>query len=299
MQKIFFSYLKVISWLFILFFLTFSVSAVESSNIQIENVKLTVEIEGSLSQSVDVSKYTFLGGSFEKIRVVPGEFVNQRYLAIIDRELNDLSMWRPKLDGRVYDIKAQNNLVFVSGDFKNIDDKPQPYLAVFDVDGMRLSKNQFQVNQPIRSIAFNNNEIILQPASNANEKITFSTEKAFSLESATDQDLRIDLDELGFQPPTLGEILTFAIRIFFVIAGLTALFYMLLGAFAWVTSSGDEEAVTAARNKIQAAVVGLILIVAVLAIIWTLEQAIFQRKICLGLSCPLTIPALLKDPEAE
>jgi len=103
----------------------------------------------------------------------------------------------------------------------------------------------------------------------------------------------VDAGSLGFKIPTLGDILTFAIRVLFVVAGLAALFYLLLGAFAWVTSGGDKDAVTAAREKIQAAVIGMILIVGVLAIIWTLEQVIFNRRICLGLSCPLTLPGLL------
>jgi hypothetical protein len=105
----------------------------------------------------------------------------------------------------------------------------------------------------------------------------------------------VDVGELGFKIPSLGDLLTFVIRAFFVIAGLAALFYMLLGAFAWVTSGGDSEAVTAAQQKIQAAVVGMLIIVGVLAIIWTLEQVIFNRRICLGLSCPLTLPGLIES----
>jgi len=105
----------------------------------------------------------------------------------------------------------------------------------------------------------------------------------------------IDTGELGFKIPSLGDLLTFAIRAFFVIAGLAALFYLLLGALGWVTSGGDKDAVTVAREKIQAAVLGMILIVAVLAIIWTLEQVIFNRRICLGLSCPLTLPGLVEN----
>lgn len=107
----------------------------------------------------------------------------------------------------------------------------------------------------------------------------------------------IDTGELGFKIPSLGDILTFVIRAFFVIAGLAALFYMLLGAFAWVTSGGDADAVSAAQQKIQAAVVGMLIIVGVLAIIWTLEQVIFNRRICLGLSCPLTLPGILEADE--
>ena len=105
--------------------------------------------------------------------------------------------------------------------------------------------------------------------------------------------VNVDAGSLGFKIPTLGDILTFAIRVLFVVAGLAALFYLLLGAFAWVTSGGDKDAVTAAREKIQAAVIGMILIVGVLAIIWTLEQVIFNRRICLGLSCSLTLPGLI------
>ena len=104
----------------------------------------------------------------------------------------------------------------------------------------------------------------------------------------------VNTGDLGFKIPSLGDLLTFAIRAFFVIAGLAGLFYLLLGALGWVTSGGDKDAVTAAREKIQAAVLGMILIVAVLAIIWTLEQVIFNRRICLGLSCPLTLPGLIE-----
>ena len=104
----------------------------------------------------------------------------------------------------------------------------------------------------------------------------------------------IETSSLGFKIPTLGDILTFAIRAFFAIAGLAALFYMLLGAFAYVTSGGDKDAITAAREKIQAAVIGMILLVAVLAVVWTLEQVIFKRRICLGLSCSVTLPGLIK-----
>ncbi len=109
----------------------------------------------------------------------------------------------------------------------------------------------------------------------------------------------INTGELGFKIPSLGDILTFTIRVFFVIAGLMALFYLLLGALAWVTSGGDKDAVAAAREKIQAAVVGLLLVVAVLAIIWTLEQVVFNRRICLGLSCPLTLPGLIKATDSK
>jgi hypothetical protein len=110
---------------------------------------------------------------------------------------------------------------------------------------------------------------------------------------------QVRVESLGFRIPSLGDLLTFAIRGFFVIAGLAALFFMLLGAFGWVTSGGDKEAVGKARNKIQAAVVGMIIIVAVLAIIWTLENVVFNRRICVGISCPVTVPGLITSVEGE
>lgn len=106
--------------------------------------------------------------------------------------------------------------------------------------------------------------------------------------------VQVDQTALGFQIPSLSDILTFLIRFFFVIAGLAALLYLLLGAFAWITSGGNKEGVEKAREKIQAAVIGVILIVITLAIIWTLEQVIFAKQICFGISCPLTMPSLVK-----
>ncbi|MFQ5452386.1 MAG: hypothetical protein ACE5DQ_02365, partial [Candidatus Paceibacterota bacterium] len=53
-----------------------------------------------------------------------------------------------------------------------------------------------------------------------------------------DPDVQIAPGALGFEIPTFGEILTFLVRFFFVIAGLAALFYLLWGAISWVTSGG-------------------------------------------------------------
>lgn len=99
---------------------------------------------------------------------------------------------------------------------------------------------------------------------------------------------------VGFTIPSLVDVLTFLIRMFFVIAGLAALLFLLMGALAWVTSGGDKENVKKAQEKIQAAVIGLVLVVAVLAIIVTMETVVFQGKICIGVSCPITIPTLIQ-----
>ena len=95
------------------------------------------------------------------------------------------------------------------------------------------------------------------------------------------------IDELGI--PTFQQIVTFLVRFFFFIAGLAALIFLILGALSWVTSSGDKEKVEAAQKKIQAAVVGLIVLVAVVSLVAVLEQVVFAEKICLGFTCPIDI----------
>jgi len=103
----------------------------------------------------------------------------------------------------------------------------------------------------------------------------------------------IDPNALGFRIPTLGDLMTFGLRTLLAIAGLASLFFLLSGAFQWIISGGDKDALSAAREKMQAAVVGLIMMVVVLSIVWTLEQVIFKRRICLGLTCPLQVPAII------
>lgn len=108
--------------------------------------------------------------------------------------------------------------------------------------------------------------------------------------------IKVDESKLMFKIPDLGDVLTFLIRGFFILAGIMALLFLLLGALSWVTSGGNKENVDKARDKITAAILGLILIVAVLAIIVTMEQVVFGQRLCLGLSCGITIPSLLEAP---
>src|SRR4051812_17686428 len=74
----------------------------------------------------------------------------------------------------------------------------------------------------------------------------------------------VNQQELGFSIPSLSDVLTFAIRGFFILGGLAALVFLLLGAFSWITSGGEKERVHEAQQKIQAAILGLIMIVVVL-----------------------------------
>ena len=98
---------------------------------------------------------------------------------------------------------------------------------------------------------------------------------------------------LGFKIPVFNEVLTFVIRFFFIIAGLVALLYLLLGALSWITSGGNKESVDKAREKIQAALVGLILIFVVLAVVAVIENIFFPGNSGLGITKPIVFPGLI------
>lgn len=95
----------------------------------------------------------------------------------------------------------------------------------------------------------------------------------------------------GFTIPNFGDVLTFMVRIILVGGGLIALIYLLLGAVAWITSGGNKESVDKAREKIQNAIIGLVLIVVVLSVVGLLEQIL---NIGLGIFKPITITPLVK-----
>jgi len=99
---------------------------------------------------------------------------------------------------------------------------------------------------------------------------------------------------LGFEIPNLSILLTFLIRFFFVLAGLSALLYLLWGSLDWIISGGEKEKVEKARSKIMNALIGVIVIVATLSLIWTLEQVVFKEALCFGVSCDMKLPVLLK-----
>lgn len=263
----------------------------------------------------------------ENILYVTGSFtqINEQtrmYAAAFDLEQQELVNWAPDINDTVYDVVTTEDRVYIGGAFTQVNNQLRPQIAAFDkstgnlinwnpitdliITNLRVDESGIEATGFIRTddkvearqiiydektgAEIQTDEI---PISSATYSAIWQQEENETTESA----LMVDQDELGFQIPTLSDILTFAIRAFFVIAGLAALFFLLLGAFAWVTSGGDQDSITAAREKIQAAVVGLLMMVAVLAIVWTLEQVIFNRRICLGLSCPVTIPALLEPVE--
>jgi len=75
----------------------------------------------------------------------------------------------------------------------------------------------------------------------------------------------------GINPGTDPRIIiTNAITIVFVVAVLAVLVFLIIGAFKWITSGGDKEAIKGARSSIVAALVGL----AVLALAFVIARVV-------------------------
>lgn len=64
----------------------------------------------------------------------------------------------------------------------------------------------------------------------------------------------------------LGTLIGWGINIFLTVSGFFMLLYLLWGAFDWIVSSGEKEKITKAQNKITNAIIGMILIFAVIVI---------------------------------
>ena len=70
----------------------------------------------------------------------------------------------------------------------------------------------------------------------------------------------------GISQTTVSEIAGIAVKTFLSILGIIFIVLMLYGGYLWMTASGNEEQLTKAKELIQAAVIGLIIIVAAYAI---------------------------------
>jgi hypothetical protein len=255
-------------------------------------------------------RFLWVGGRFTAIG---GQ--NRLHIAAFNKVNGEIDQFNPGANGEIYALAGNETTLYVGGAFTEIGGQQRKYLAAIDKATGAITPWNPQVNNAVRKISFrdgqlvvsgpftqvNNSDVrytaIIDPSTGAVSNVQLLDANGQPVGTVTGNvttDIQIAESDLGFKIPGLADILTFVIRIFFVIAGLVALLYLLLGAFSWITSSGEEEAVAKARQKITAAVIGVILIVAVLAIIVTLEQVVFKTKICFGISCPATIPSLVR-----
>ncbi len=59
-----------------------------------------------------------------------------------------------------------------------------------------------------------------------------------------------------------GKLITALIGLILIVAALASFFFLVLGGIRWITSGGDKAGVDAARNQIQAALLGLFIVFA-------------------------------------
>jgi len=65
---------------------------------------------------------------------------------------------------------------------------------------------------------------------------------------------------------SLPKLLSAIIGVILIVAFIIALFFLFWGGIQWISSGGDKEGVEAAQKKIQAAIVGLIVVASVYAL---------------------------------
>ncbi len=65
-----------------------------------------------------------------------------------------------------------------------------------------------------------------------------------------------------YSDPTTGlpKLIKLGVNTFILIAGLSLLVYLLLGALDWISSGGDKEKLNKAQNKLTNAIIGMLLI---------------------------------------
>lgn len=96
-------------------------------------------------------------------------------------------------------------------------------------------------------------------------------EQTFSLLAATNQDIfgsPITPPNAAFADPIggLSRLAAVGIQVFFVIAAIAVLIYLLWGAFEWITSGGDSDNIAKAQARMTNAVIGLILVIVAFSI---------------------------------
>jgi len=74
----------------------------------------------------------------------------------------------------------------------------------------------------------------------------------------------------GMQITDIGKLVSSAISLVLIVAGILTFAYLVMGGIQWLTSGGDKSKTESARNMITAALVGL----AIVAASWALMKLI-------------------------
>lgn len=88
---------------------------------------------------------------------------------------------------------------------------------------------------------------------------------------------------------TIPLIISGLIKIVLIVAALVFFFMLIIGGIQWMTSGGDKAATEAARGRITAALVGLVIVFAAYAIV-QLINTLFGLDILEGFTIPTFTP---------
>jgi len=72
----------------------------------------------------------------------------------------------------------------------------------------------------------------------------------------------------------IGNVISAVVGFLLVLAAVAAFLFLILGGIQWITSGGDKAGMEAARNRITAAIVGLIIVAAAWAVMILVGQFI-------------------------
>lgn len=75
---------------------------------------------------------------------------------------------------------------------------------------------------------------------------------------------------VGMKITDIGKLISSAISVVFIVAGILTFAFLVIGGISWLTSGGDKTKTQAAGQQITAALVGL----AIIAASWALMQLI-------------------------
>jgi len=89
----------------------------------------------------------------------------------------------------------------------------------------------------------------------------------------------------------VGKLLSTGIQIFFLVASLALLVYLLWGAYDWLTSGGEKEKLTKAQLKIVNAIVGMLLMVVVMVVFNVIMKDVLGGKF-IGPGFTFNIPTI-------
>ncbi len=76
----------------------------------------------------------------------------------------------------------------------------------------------------------------------------------------------VEIPDKGFAP-SIGSLITGVLNFVMLIAAILVFMYLIMGGIEWITSGGDKSKTESARNKITAAIIGLVVLAASYAIL--------------------------------